>query len=289
MFLYCIVNVVFKNSLVDKKWKNIEQHLKKISNRIIVKFIKNKNDGTILAKEAVNLNVDAIVCAGGDGTINEVVNGMVDSKIPLAIIPFGTGNDLCRSLNIPPDPLETVINLAKGRMTSIDLGKVNNHYFANIASVGIDAEIASWVNNNRWAKSPIIYDLGMVYKLILNKNYHLNIKIDDKEITKDCTLVAVANGNYYGKGQKIAPKAKINDGFFDIVIISSMSRLEIIKNVSLLKEGKHIDNPKVSIYKAKNIIIESENIISGQYDGEELKTNKYNFMMTDKSLNIFVP
>ncbi|MDN5323596.1 MAG: hypothetical protein PWQ67_2050 [Clostridia bacterium] len=290
MKLYCIINPQAGRGMTARLRPIIKKNIEKIGAEVIVNFTQNAGHAQILAKDAKEIRVDRVIAVGGDGTINEVINGLIDSDIPLGIIPTGTGNDLSRTLNLPQDPLEAIIVLARGKQLAINIAEVNGKYFANVASVGFDAAVANWVNKNKKIKGKLVYYSAILYNIIRNKHYNLTINLDGNIIEKECTLVAVANGKYYGAGQKIAPQANLYDNLFDVVIVSRVSRMDILKTLPGIREGKHILNPSVSIYKAKNVTISSLNTnVPVQADGETLKNLPHTFRISEKTLKVFVP
>ncbi|MFZ5945019.1 MAG: diacylglycerol/lipid kinase family protein [Bacillota bacterium] len=290
MKLYCIINPQAGRGITAKLWPMIEKNLQKLMVQLEFVFTQYPGQAKDLAQAAIENDYNGVIAIGGDGTINEVINGLVGSQIPLGIVPTGTGNDLSKSLRIPQDPLEAIIVIAKGNKLEINLGEINGTYFANVASVGFDAAVANWVNKNKIFKGKAAYYSAIFYNIIKNKHYQLTINLDSHSIEKECTLTAIANGNYYGAGQMIAPRAVINDGFFDVVVVSAVSRGEILKTLPDIKEGKHIANPHVAIYKAREVTISSkEKHVPIQADGERIVGLPQTFRISDNKLKVFVP
>ncbi|KJS86963.1 MAG: hypothetical protein JM58_05435 [Peptococcaceae bacterium BICA1-8] len=289
MKLYCIINPYAGKGTTGKLWPEVKKNIEKLSSEIIYDFTEYPGHASILAREAVKSDVDAVITVGGDGTINEVINGLVDSNLPFGIIPTGTGNDLSRTLGIPQDPFEAVIILAQGKLKEINLGEVNGTYFINVASVGFDAAVAGLVNKKRFLKGKAAYYGAIIFNIIRNRHYNLSISLDGNIIEKKCTLVAVANGKNYGAGQKIAPQANYNDDLFDVVIVANAPRIDILKTLPGIKEGRHLSSPYVSIYKAKIVTISSNGYAPVQADGELIKELPQTFKISEKRLKVFTP
>jgi len=289
MKLYCIVNPQAGRGTTAKSWPMIKRNLEKMGAEIIADFTQYIGHAEVLARQADGFEVDAVVAVGGDGTVNEVINGIIKTNIPLGLIPTGTGNDLCRTLNIPLDPLEAIIILAQGKKLEINVARVNGRYFVNVASAGFDAAVANWVNKKKFFKGIFAYYVGIIFNVLRNKHYQLTINLDGKIIKKKCTLVAVANGKYYGAGQKIAPQADILDNMFDIVVVNGVSRAEILKTFPSIKKGKHISNQNVYIYKAQEVTISSSDKVPVQADGETLNHLPCTFKISDRLIKVFVP
>jgi len=289
MKLYCIVNTHAGRGATGKLWPGIKKNLQKISPNLLVEFTGFPGHASLLAQEAGKERVTGVVVAGGDGTINEVINGLADTDLPLAIIPTGSGNDLSRTLNIPQDPFEAVIIIAQGKKQEINLGEVNGRYFVNVASVGFDAAVANWVNKNKILKGKAAYYGAIFYNILRNKHYPFSISLDGNCFEKECTLVAVANGKYYGAGQQIAPQADINDDLFDVVIVAGVPRLEIIKTLPGIKNGKHLTSPYVSVYQAKTVTVSSNKHAFVQADGEIISQLPQTFKISKKKIQVFTP
>lgn len=159
---------------------------------------------------------------GGDGTLNEVLNGMVGSDSELAVIPAGSGNDFARTLYKDISFDNILQELIYGEEKTIDVAKLNERYYLNISSVGFDANV---VNNARKYKKykfisgPMAYAIGLINSLITFKSMKLKFEVDGKEINTEMYLIAVANGKCYGGGISIAPNAEIEDGFLDVYAI----------------------------------------------------------------------
>jgi len=288
MKLYCIINPYAGKGITGRLWPEVKKNLDKLSPEITYDFTQYPGHASTLARDIKRIGVDGVIAVGGDGTINEVINGLVDSNLPLGIIPTGTGNDLSRTLGIPQDPFEAVIILAQAKLTEINLGEVNGTYFVNVASVGFDAAVAGLVNKRRFLKGKAAYYGAILLNIIRNRHYNLSISLDGNIIEKKCTLVAIANGKYYGAGQKIAPQADYTDDLFDVVIIASAPRVDILKTLPGIKDGRHLRSPYVNIYKAKIVTVSSGGYAPAQADGELLEGLPQTFKISEKKLKIFM-
>lgn len=235
-------------------------------------YTTEKGDAEYLASLYKNSKDNIIYSVGGDGTLNEVVNGMVNSYASLGVIPAGSGNDFYKSLKINDNSI-------------IDLGKVNSRYFINIASIGLDAEIAKSANNLKNYNMPN----DLVYIMSLFKNYftydYEKIKVDD--IYKYITILTICNGKYYGGGFEIAPNAKLNDGMFDVIETNRLSRLKIIKLLCKLYNALHINDMDVKYYKTNNITVESQLELNCNIDGEIITGRTFNFSTVPNALKLY--
>lgn len=247
-------------------------------------------------KHAINVveknidHYDIFVAVGGDGTVNEVSRGLINkNKGTLGIIPGGTGNDMAKSLGISLEPKEALEALCRGLKRDMDIGNANGYNFLNIASVGFDAEVV--INNVRIKKiikSGISYAISVIYTLISFKKKKIKINIDGKVLEDEIILLAVGNGRYYGGGMEILPMAKVDDGFFDICIISGLGKIKTLFLFPSIFKGNHIKYKKyVKIYKAKSVQVNIEEGIYLNIDGDVLpKQKEIKFSVEDKKLNV---
>ena len=194
---------------------------------------KNSQDATLLTmKESQSEEPTVIYSVGGDGTLNAVLNGIVGSKALLGVIPLGSGNDFYRTLQEE-----------KEYITSTDIGRLNYDYFINVASVGIDANVARNVIKNRERFKISSYALAIIEEL-LKRNKEISITTDS--VNQQVTMLTVCNGRYYGNGIKIAPSASIHDGKFDIYQVASLKKMELVKLVLQLLKSEHEKSPFVA-------------------------------------------
>ena len=242
----------------------------------IIHYTKNKQDATIIAKQYSNTLEQTIVYSvGGDGTLNEVVNGLALGTSMLGIIPAGTGNDFAKSLYDYKQPIITV-----------DLGKVNNKYFLNIVSWGIDANIANNVDIMKEKNIPsnMVYYASILYTLF--KYQGCDISINSEGWQNGITLLAVCNGKSYGGGISIAPNAKIDDGYLDIYLVDKLSKIKILFLLTELLKGNHEKYSCVHHLKARNIKISSNQPIICNIDGEMIKDNTFNVSIMENGINV---
>jgi diacylglycerol kinase (ATP) len=234
-----------------------------------------------------------IYSVGGDGTLNEVVNGLAGSRAELGIIPCGSGNDAARSLYTVMDPENLIDVLPDSHSIPVDLGRLNDKYYINIASTGFDADVA--LNSNHFKSFPFVsgpasYVLGVLAALIKCKKYKLRIILDDKEpVEKELLLAIFANGSYYGGGMKAAPSAKIDDGMLDFYLVDSCSRLKILKFFPKFQKGQHETMKEVSHFRGKRAVIESSVPFPVNIDGEVSLETRVTVEILHRSINIIVP
>ncbi len=215
-----------------------------------------------VAKSLENDDTSIVYAVGGDGTLNEVLNGIAGSDHILSVIPTGTGNDFYRTLKT-----------YKKEYICADVGKINNRYFINVACFGFDAEIADNLYNIR--KWPFVskknrYTVSIIYTFFKYKFKKLQIKFGDYSKRGKFTVVTVCNGRYYGCGRKIAPHAFIDDSQFEIYIVDKTSKLRIPRLIMKLLKGEHENDSRVVRYTDGNLEVISEEPVVCNVDGERM-------------------
>ncbi len=233
---------------------------------------------TILAREAVANQPDIhIYSVGGDGTLNEIVNGLAETEAPLGILPCGTGNDSIRSLTDVHDPVLLLESLVDARIEKTDLGKLNDRWFLNIASAGFDAEVVS--RTNHFKKLPLVpgslaYVMGVLTTLIQRNLHEVTITLDDGEPEKGILLLAAfANGKYYGGGMQPTPTADLQDGLLNSCRVSPLSRMRMLQFFPKFIKGQHGIMQEVRFDTFTRLLLESEQPLPINIDGE-LSTEK---------------
>lgn len=216
---------------------------------------------------------------GGDGTLNRILNNIIGTKNIIGIIPLGTGNDFSRSIKIQN----------KKTFEKVDIAKINNKYFINIACFGIDADIG---NNKKIIKSKLIpksqkYNISIFYTFLKFKNKKMKFKSKEKNEKGKFVTIAIANGMYYGGGYLIAPNSKYNDGLLDIYYVKDLKKIQIPPIILKLKKGTHIHSKHVSHFKTNKITLEFEENTICNIDGEELESKKFTIELVSKAITIY--
>ena len=271
-----IVNPTSGNGRALKVSENIKRICDKRHIPFEIHYTEKPGDATKIAKKYF-LSKNIIYSVGGDGTLNEVLNGIVGSKNLLGIIPCGSGNDFYKTLSKIDDPLPL-----------IDIGKINNKYFLNIVSVGIDAEVADNVSKMKKMKLPTnqIYNVSLVYTFFKYKFKQVDVELDNTESKKKFTILTICNGSTYGGGYKIAPAASLTDGYFDIYFVDKINKPLIPFIVNMLKKGTHEQYKKVHKYKANKIKFKCDYDLICNIDGEIIIDNKFNVKLLEKAILI---
>lgn len=236
-----------------------------------ITILKHKGEATSIAKASAS-NYDIVVAVGGDGTINEVLNGLIGTNAILGIIPVGTGNGIAREFGLPLKVKEACETIFNGHIRWIDVGNFNGRYFMGCAGTGFDALIAKFAGKLRGPFRGIwVYFYAGLVVFQRYKPKLINIKIDSEiSFQVKPLLVVIANTKRYGGRALIAPYAEPDDGLFDICVIQSMNIFTLAHHLPKLFKGTHIKLQQVKIYKGKNIFIQANEPIPFHIDGEAL-------------------
>ncbi len=282
-----IVNPAAGSGQAGRSWDSFLKQAQIILGEVAYDITQKQGDATLLARRALVDGYDTIIAVGGDGTINEVVNGFFqDGRVILAdarmgIIPMGTGGDLVKTLGGPKHLEEILLNIKMGATRKCDLGCVtfntksdqpSRHYFVNIADAGFGGTLVQSVNGTSKVFGPFVsYLTGLLRTLATYKNSRIRIQVDngnEREMT--ALAVVVANGQFFGGGMWVAPQARLDDGLFDIVIIGDISKLEVLKNIHKLYNGSLLDHPEVTSMRAKKVSLAASSETFVEADGEWL-------------------
>jgi diacylglycerol kinase (ATP) len=240
-----------------------------------------RGGGIELAYQALDRGYEQIVAAGGDGTINEVVNGLMGSRAQggrvaqLGIIPVGTGSDFVKVLDgVQANDLEGAARrLAAGKTRFVDVGLANERYFLNAIGMGLDAQVAYETTKLPNIKGVAVYLVGIIRALANYKSYPMTIRYDDHELKRRMLFTSVANGRCQGGAFWLTPQAEIDDGVLDLCMVEKMRLPSIIRHIPTLMEGKHTSLKWVTMGQARRITIDSNGPMPFATDGEVIATD----------------
>jgi diacylglycerol kinase (ATP) len=295
-----IVNLTAGGGKPHKHLNTVLKYLKENGLNFKVCTTSHQGEAVELSQKAADNGAELIVSVGGDGTVNEIVNGIMKSKNdpPLGIIPLGWANDFIKSTNIPSDIIESCKILIKGKTKKIDIGVINNQiYFANICGVGFDAEVAQLANRmkskhpNLHILSAFIYVFATVKKLLSPFSCHnVKIKFDGQEIHSKILFIAIGNGKFYGGRFKITPEAILDDGLLEVCVVEEMGRLKYLMSIPKVFKGAHESIKGINFYRAKEVVIQSSEPILAQVSGEVIEGQKeFTITLLPKRLKLIVP
>jgi diacylglycerol kinase (ATP) len=216
-----------------------------------------------------NPDCSGVIAVGGDGLLHLVLQKITPAQVPLALIPAGTGNDFVRTLGWSLDDVDAILeSVLSKKPASVDLGLVDGEWFGAILSTGFDSIVNEKANAMSWPKGPMKYNAAIAIELPRFKPHHYEITLDDRTISTQAMLIAVSNGRSYGGGMLVCPRAEITDGYFDVMVLHPVSKLEFIKVFPRVFKGTHITHPAVEIVRSKSVQISSDAVAYA--DGERI-------------------
>jgi diacylglycerol kinase (ATP) len=246
-----------------------------------------------LARAAVDDGVDALVAAGGDGTVNLAVQALAGSDTPLGIVPLGTGNDNADLIGLDGDLESALDTIADFDVRSIDVGQVRtsdgtDRWFMGVLSSGFDSCATERANNMRWPKGDLRYLFAIVAELSTFKPVPYLIDIDGLEIRSRGMLVAVGNGRSYGAGMKVCGGAEPDDGVFDLTFLKAVGKIEFLRTFPKVYKGTHFDHDEVEQYQGKKVRLEAPGQIV-YADGERIGPLPADIEILAGGLRVLVP
>ncbi len=281
-----VVNPCSANGKTLKKWPHIQQELNAAGAVFDYRMTEYSLHAVEITREALKQGYDTIVAVGGDGTLNEVVNGFfeddktINPEAKLGVISCGTGGDFVRTAGLAKDIKTACQTIAKGGTRIIDIGRAlfKDHqgnymtkYFINVAGFGIDGEIVYRVNHTSKAFGGFLSFLwGTLTAIASFQPREIRLEIDGTiRFNGKATVIAAGNGKYIGGGMKIVPMAELDSGYFDVIVVDNMSKVELIKNLPRIYGGSHIDDPRVYCMRGTRIKASSPELVLVDIEGEQ--------------------
>ena len=223
----------------------------------------------ILESFVDNNSCNGVVSVGGDGLAHLVLQVAVPRRIPFAIMPAGTGNDVVRSLGWSLDDISSYLErIVNTPAQPIDLGNVDSEWFAAILSTGFDSVVNERANILKWPQGPQRYNVAIALELPRFTPLDYEITTDTRSFTTKAMLIAIGNGRSYGGGMLVCPQANMNDGLFDVMILEPVSKVEFLKVFPKVYSGSHTTHPRVKILRTSKISLSAQAIAYA--DGERI-------------------
>ena len=237
---------------------------------------ENRGHAVELAERAAEAGRDLIVAAGGDGTLNEVVNGVMQARlhgapVRLGVMPIGSGNDFAGALGIPTDLPRAAEILKRGVTRRIDIGTVNGRYFANNVGIGFEAQVNIEAHKMTWLRGQMMYLAAILRATVSFPHPVVTIDRDGQRIeNKSILMVTAGNNRRIGGGFLVFPEAVPDDGLLDLCVVDAIPRREILRLLPKLPKGHHVSEPVVEMTRFTRLVVESESPLPVHADGEIL-------------------
>ena len=262
-----------------------------------VSMTRSQGDGETRATDAVKAGATRVVACGGDGTVHEVVNGVMSSAdragdVAVGILPSGRCNDLNYALGLPTNPGRAIESMVGSPVRRMDLGRIGDRYFTTIATLGFDSEVSEYVNDGRapgFLRGSPAYLYGAVVQLIKYRSPSVRLKGDFGEFEGPVFLVATGNTSRYGGRMSIAPSAILDDGMLDVCLVEPVRRLEVLRMIPKTFKGAHVGHRAVTVHRTSRLEIDSDEPLSLWADGERLSQTPATIEVVPRSLSVLAP
>ncbi|MFQ5919260.1 MAG: diacylglycerol/lipid kinase family protein [Thermoplasmata archaeon] len=301
-----VVNPHAAGGRVGRDWPSVEPDLRELASDLEVVFTEAPGAATPLVREAIRSGEREIGVVGGDGTVNEAVNGMIerdtliDAEARLTIVPVGSGTDYAKTLGLPAG-LEHAAEIFKSpRVRPVDVGRCEStspegdrqtRYFANILEAGSGGEVVDRVNrSSKPFGGRLAFLMAIFATLFTYRNRTIRVEVDDVLFAEGrMNGVIAANGRYFGSGLQPAPEARLDDGLLDVVIFGDVSPGEALSSMGKLRAGDHLEHPKVSHTRGRKVVATSAENVLAEMDGELVGTLPMKASLLPGLLSVRVP
>ena len=302
-----IVNPHAGNGRTEKLWPNIESALKQSIGTFQTEHTSCKGDATILTRKALEEGATRVIAIGGDGHLNEVINGFIENDVSLypdaslSFVMSGTGCDFQRSLGVSSKWETAVAKLKDAPIRQIDVGKVSYtapdkttqiRYFDNIASFGLSGAADHYIDNSSLGKyfgGTVLYLWATIKTVFTHPNQTIRYRIDDGQQEEICSrLCLLANGRYFGGGMHAAPEAELDDGLLDLLMLKEISLLKFLWHLPKIYMGTHLKLPVVYFQKVRKFTAVSSEHVILDIDGESPGFLEATFEILPKVLKLQV-
>jgi YegS/Rv2252/BmrU family lipid kinase len=297
-----IVNPRSHAGATGRRWGAIEAKLRRALGPLEVEWTRAPHDAERLAREGLRSGVEQVILAGGDGTTNEAVSGMLSAGVEgtptLGLLPLGTASDVGRTLGIPRDVDAAIERLAGPARRVVDAGRVRycardgrdrDGYFLNIGSFGLSGLAADLVNKtSKVMGGRTSYVAAALRAIARHRNVRAAVRIDGELVHEGpLVLAAAANGRFFGGGMQVAPRASMDDGWLDVVVISQLSKAGLLRSLPSIYRGAHLEHPAVAYRRGRRVDADAEpGTVSLEVDGEARGTLPASFEVLPGALEL---
>lgn len=281
-----VLNPVSRGGARRAAWGALEARLREAHGPLEVERTRAPGDAARIAREAVRAGVERLLVAGGDGTLCEVVSGLLGAglggEVQIGLLPFGSGGDFARALRVPVDPLEAADALLTGKPRPVDAGRIRFRdaearertvWFANEASCGASGRVVALAKAGpRWLGGRAAFLLATVRTLLVHRSAPVSVRVDGETVFDGPLALAVAsNGGWFGGGMHVAPEARFDDGLLDVVVVGGVSRLRLLAKLRKLYDGSHVSDPVARFFRGRRIELDAApGTVPFEVDGEAL-------------------
>ncbi len=290
--MFLIVNLIAGQGRCKEVFPKVKVELDKRRIPYDLHYTNEPMEAVDVAKIGLEAGFSTIVAMGGDGTVNEVANGLLGSQASLGVIPAGKGNDFIRMLGIPADPIQSIDTLLDGIPRTMDLGQVgDDRCFVNGLGIGLDAQVARDVLKMERLRGAPAYLSAAIREIFRFKAFPVTLTTADEEFVMDCLSLGIANGIYAGGGFKLAPRASIDDGLIDLSAVGDYPIAERLMRLPRVRAGQHLEWKKVTYRQAPEVSVSSPKRLIAHVDGEpyRLPGESFTVRALPNALRVLVP
>jgi diacylglycerol kinase (ATP) len=286
-----IANPVAGTDQAPSRLADINDRIKSRFGPLDIVLTTGPGDARAAARDAASRGYDHVFVAGGDGTLNEVVNGLGSvegalASITVGLLPLGTGNDFAAALGFPADPDEALQATMDAEARSVDVGRVNDRLFINVSAGGFIADVSEAVDPQlKSIAGRFAYLIGGARALLQAEPF--TCTVDGR--SSSCLMFAVCNAPMIGGGRLIAPDARPDDGAFDVCLVSGMELLEFVALLRRVADGTHLRDERVTYFAAQDVTLEFDRELNVNADGEVFSASRCEYHMLPGALRILAP
>lgn len=285
-----IVNPIAGSGKAGRMIPELHKRLEKFSIPYTLTETQAPDHATQISRKAAKEGFDAVCAVGGDGTVNEVINGLGEDGPAFGIIPLGTGNDLARTMGIPLAPLESVALLNQGSVRKIDLGRNTDRLFSIIAGLGFPAEVMQRTNSYRGMfRGSMAIAYNVIKTISLLKPVPMELDLDGNRFSRMASGLFILNTRFTGGGLMVAPDADPEDGLLDVVIMNNLSKGGLLGLLPRVYKGGHRNHPQVEFFRAREISITTASPYPKMFDGSIYGTSPLQVEVIPRKFKIICP
>ena len=299
-----IVNPFSRDGATGRRFAEVERRLREVLGPLEIERTRGPRDAERLAREAVRAGVERLIVAGGDGTLSEVASGLLGAGLGayarIGILPFGTGGDFVRTLGVPGDLERAIACIAEGKVRRVDASRVTLrddagrervYYGVNITSVGISALVVTLADRSpRFVGGSGAFLLGTLRAILRYRSQPVTLRVDGKVVHEGPLILATAgNGRYFGGGMLVCPQAHCDDGKLDVVVVSGLSKAQLLAKLYGIYRGTHLKDPAVRSYRGRVIEALGPPAVRIEVDGEPLGALPVRIEVLEGALSLLAP
>ncbi len=283
------VLVILNPAAKSERAQALQNDIAALAPGVVVRLTASAGDAREIAHAALSEEFDAIVAAGGDGTVNEVANGVAGSEIPFGILPVGTMNVFASDLGIPQNNLQAAWRIIEfGRARELDLPMANDKFFVQLAGIGLDAEVVRLTTpESKKSLGPLSYMLTLA-QIVAERPPRIQVESEGRPACEGC-FVLVGNGRFYGGPFVLFPEARPDDGLLDVLVFKNQSHWDVVRYVQAVAFGNHPELPDVESFQTRSMRVSSDGRVPVELDGEPADFLPCTFTFSPHKFRVLAP